>query len=161
MKKLLFFAVIIAISSSCGKYGGTSFKWLKGRWEQHSPTDTVTESWEKLDNGVYEGMGSMTQNGRIVFSEKMQIAKREGTLYYIATVPDQNGGKEVLFKYQGDLEDTYVFENKEHDWPQRIMYHYIPSYKAQDSIIATVEGMQNGKMRKEVFRYGKVEGQGD
>jgi hypothetical protein len=147
--------------SSCSKYGGTSFKWLQGRWEQRSPTDTVTESWSKLENGVYEGMASMTQGGKIVFSENMRIEKKEGTLYYIVTVPDQNSGKPVLFKYQGGLNDTYVFENNGHDWPQRIIYHYIPSYKAQDSIIATVEGTDSGKVRKEVFRYGKVEDQGD
>jgi hypothetical protein len=68
-------------------------------------------------------MGSMTQGGKIVFAEKLKIEKREGTLYYIATVQDQNEGKEVLFKYQGDLNDTYVFENKEHDWPQKMRLH--------------------------------------
>jgi hypothetical protein len=156
MKKLLFLAALLVVFSSCTKYGDTSFRWLEGRWEQQSASDTITEVWEKMKKGQYQGMGSETRGGKIVFSEKLALERKEGTLYYVATVEGQNNGQPVYFKYSGGMNDVHIFENRQHDFPQRIIYHFKP-HKAQDSLYAVVEGMVNGKMIKEEYKYGRVE----
>jgi len=43
------------------------------------------------------------------------------------------------------------FENKKHDFPQRIIYSNIKS----DSLYARIEGMDKGKYRAVEFRMGK------
>ena len=45
-----------------------------------------------------------------------------------------------------------VFENPEHDFPQRIIYRR----SAADSLHARIEGPRNGQVRGVDFRYGRV-----
>ena len=156
MKNLFVFAILVCIFSSCSKYGDTSFKWLEGRWEQQTAEDTLTESWARLDDGNFDGSVMRTDSGKSKMREQLRLERREGTLYYVATVPGQNNGQPVYFKYRGGMSNTHVFENTKHDFPQRIIYEYKPR-KQHDSIIATVEGTIDGKTVKEQFRYGRME----
>lgn len=147
---------MLAVLSSCTKYGDTSFKWLEGRWEQQSAEDTVTEIWAKQGDGQFQGTGMYTRGGQTEMTEQLALERKDGTLYYVASVPNQNNGQPVYFKYQGVMNNTHIFENKEHDFPQRIIYRY-RGRKGQDSLFATVEGIKEGKKVKFEFKYGRVE----
>ena len=45
--------------------------------------------------------------------------------------------------------EIYIFENKEHDFPQRIVYEN----QGKKEMLASIEGELNGKSRKSEFRY--------
>lgn len=66
---------------------------------------------------------------------------------------DQNRGKEVCFKLVSREHNTYVFENKIHDFPQRIIYQN----QGKEDLLAWIEGEFNGKMRKSAFKYKRNE----
>ena len=82
-----------------------------------------------------------------VFSESISLELRENELFYIPTVGDQNNAQPINFKFISIENNEIIFENKEHDFPQRIIYKNPES----DSLYARVEGNDNGKFRKEEF----------
>jgi hypothetical protein len=126
--------------------------WILGEWQLESPEGMFVEKWQKETDTSYLGEGSLTgKNGEVLFSEKLRLEQRAGTLYYIPTIASQNDGKPVLFKEKSFAAGEIVFENPEHDFPQRIIYQ-----KASDSTLyARVEGKQNGKDAKQEYSFKK------
>jgi hypothetical protein len=126
--------------------------WILGSWYMDTPDGVISEEWSKADDSTYTGFGMMqSPKGDTLFSEHLKVSDRNGVLWYIPRVSNQNDGKEVLFKETAASADSIVFENPEHDFPQRIVYH-----KTSDSTIhAYIEGVQEGKNRKEEFNYIK------
>lgn len=59
--------------------------------------------------------------------EHLELTVEDKEVWYIPTVPDQNNAEPVPFKlvYHGDKD--LIFENRQHDFPQRILYHYLPT----------------------------------
>jgi hypothetical protein len=48
------------------------------------------------------------------------------TVFYTPTVPDQNDAKPVPFRMVSYEGHVVVFENPDHDFPQRIVYRFVP-----------------------------------
>lgn len=91
----------------------------------------------------------LSSKGDTLFSEKLRLVSKNDTLWYMPTVSNQNDGKEVSFKEKEITATKLVFENMEHDFPQRIVYELT----SDSTILAYIEGLQNGKMRREEFSY--------
>lgn len=128
-------------------------RWILGAWQMNSSYGTTTEDWHEISATEWNGAGFfIDKQGDTLFSEGLRLIALNDTLWYLPTVPGQNDGKEVQFK-EAKLSDTeVVFENPAHDFPQRIVYH-----KTSDtSILAYVEGKDNGKDRKEEFHFVKT-----
>lgn len=89
--------------------------WLSGGWEGGG----FEEHWMKPAGGTMIGMGRMVQEGATVFIEFLKIEESEGSIYYRATV---EGQPEASFKLAKLGKNEVVFENPEHDFPQRIIY---------------------------------------
>lgn len=123
--------------------------WLVGQWQGQVNEATYYENWKQSRQDALEGSASMVdRSGKTVFSEKLRIEKIGMHIVYIASVNNQSP---VLFTLVGVTGETnrprWVFENQEHDFPQRIIY----IREAVDSLTAAVEGLQNGKEEKEEF----------
>ena len=67
-------------------------------------------------------------------------------------VPDQNNAQPVTFRLIPSEKGVFTFENKAHDFPQRITY----SNPVKDSIHAWIEGMVDGKPKRVDFLYKRV-----
>ncbi len=124
--------------------------WVLGTWQLNTPEVNITEIWNKADDNSYAGHTYVVSTkGDTVYTESLQLVAENDTLYYVPSVSNQNGGKPVRFKEKSITGNEVVFENLAHDFPQRIVYQ-----KTSDtSVYAYVEGMQNGKARKEEFPY--------
>lgn len=124
--------------------------WLLGAWQQPGAEGMLSEIWQRESDTIYVGTGLLVNaNGDTLFSEKLRLADRHDTLWYLPTVSNQNRGKEVPFKEIALNDTEMIFENPLHDFPQRIVYRRINT----DSIQASIEGVQDGKPRKEVFSF--------
>ena len=55
-------------------------------------------------------------------------------------------------QYPGASMDSVVFENKEHDFPQRVGYRRLGA----DSVLAWIDGTSNGKAQRFEFPYRRV-----
>jgi len=158
MKKLLllFTAFILLSAISCREEKKKAADplekaaWLIGTWENDSRAGKLSETWSRSANG-FKGMGAFTAGSDTIFSEKLGLIEEDGDLYYVATVKDQNNGEAVTFPLLNATADQLVFENKEHDFPQKIVYtHY------GDSLIAIISGMKDGQLKTENFRMRKA-----
>ena len=106
----------------------------------------LSETWAKQNDSTFTGESYYENQGDTVFSEKIRIEEHLDGLFYIPTVSNQNDGKPVSFKLIKSGKSKAVFENKQHEFPQKITYSI-----AGDSITAEISGMRNGAPKSEIF----------
>ncbi|HLP12415.1 MAG TPA: DUF6265 family protein [Flavobacteriales bacterium] len=129
-----------------------AFPWVLGSWANISPEMSMYESWEMKSDTVWIGKSFGIQKSDTILKESIRIEHRGKNAFYIPTVNDQNDGKPVEFKLTRLSDIEIVFENPKHDFPTKITYRYIN----QDSLIAEISGIRNGKEAKEVFPYKRI-----
>lgn len=125
--------------------------WLIGEWGNTSKEGVLTETWTKENDSTFQGKTYFITGKDTAFTESIQLMQQKDQLLYIPTVSDQNKGKHVSFTLTTSTENQLVFENKEHDFPQKITYNKI----SNDSIIAEISGMKDGKESKESYPMKK------
>jgi hypothetical protein len=119
------------------------FQWLIGNWKGTQGDATFYESWSQLDNNTVVGKGCNIVKNDTLFRESLQIQKVGNFWVYIATIED---GYPVIFTLTNHFDDTWIFTNYEHDFPQRIVY----TKKDDGKLHAKVEGeMEGGQMKEE------------
>lgn len=124
--------------------------WIEGDWVYNSETGTITESWVKDSDSSYSGEGKfMDKAGKVKSSEKIKLNQRDGYLWYVPVISNQNGGNPVYFKEVSNTPNELVFENLEHDYPQRITYRKV----SDTEMIAIVEGKVDNQEYKQEYRY--------
>lgn len=127
-------------------------EWVIGKWEQVTKDGVLYEFWSKVNDSMYSGKSFMISNLDTIFSEKISLVLRNSDLYYIPTVSHQNNSEPVTFKLVSNKSNEMVFENKQHDFPQRIIY----SHQTSDSFYARIEGDVNGVFKKEHFCLNRI-----
>ncbi|MDN5286093.1 MAG: hypothetical protein JWR38_2367 [Mucilaginibacter sp.] len=125
--------------------------WLIGTWKHQSPKGSSTETWHKLNDSTYIAKSYVLRGTDTVSTESVRLEQRDGNLYYIPTVKNQNEGKPVSFKLTTSSAGQLVFENATHDFPQKITYTPIK----QDSLLAEISGSYKGKQRAIQFPMKK------
>jgi len=126
--------------------------WLVGTWKSVKGEEISYEIWKKENDTLYTGNGFVIVKEDTVFSEKLQFLQRGSDLFYIPSVKDQNNGEPVEFKFMGFNEGEFNFVNKDHDFPQHIIY----KNPQPDFLCARIEGTKNGKFMKVDFNFLKV-----
>jgi len=121
--------------------------WLIGDWANLSEEGNFYESWTRTNDSVFTAYSYMTISGDTVFSESISLMSKGEGVFYIVSVPDQNEGQPVSFKLVSEANGEFVFENKTHDFPQRIIY----KNPVPDSLHARIEGQINGKFSMQEF----------
>jgi hypothetical protein len=128
------------------------FDWLVGQWEGIQGQGIYHEEWERISPDELSGSAYMIKKGEIVGVEKLQIQSHSSGVYYIAEVSHNPGP--VSFKLTSQDENIFVFENPEHDFPQKITYERI----GEDKLMATVEADKGGKVRKINYELSRIIG---
>jgi len=127
--------------------------WILGRWQMQIPEGIIVEEWSKPSDTQWRGVSYMVSHtGDTPFVENIRLDYSGDTLYYMPTVGNQNSGKEISFTEKSFSDSLVVFENMYHDFPQRIIYKKL----SDTSIVAAIEGRQNGKDKREEFAYLKA-----
>ncbi|MFC0515249.1 DUF6265 family protein [Mucilaginibacter angelicae] len=130
----------------------TQAKWLIGSWRNQSTETLDTETWKKLNDSTFVGKSYSFNGSETVSSEHLRIEQHEGKLYYIPTVKNQNGGRAITFTLTSSDNKHLVFENPEHDFPQKITYTQIN----KDSLVAEISGLWKGKQKAIQFPMKRV-----
>ena len=105
------------------------------------------EIWTAHNDASIAGKGLMINDADTTMLEQIELAYRNNEFYYIATIPDQNNGNPIEFKLVKTEGKIFTFENPGHDFPQRIIYRFIPKEEqedneiALDSLLVRVEGL--------------------
>jgi hypothetical protein len=113
--------------------------WLSGCWSQDGAEPGSVELWSAPAGGTLLGVARTIKDGKTVAFEFTQIrALEDGRLAYIAKPSNQ---PEATFPLARIGEKEIVFENKSHDFPQRIIYRLV----APGVLHARIEGSRSGK----------------
>lgn len=118
-------ALIVLLNFGCtntDKKQLRDFAAFKGTWQLEN--SNTFETWETCDNFI-AGKVIKIENGDTLFVENLRILSDKNAIYYEATVPLQNKGKAVRFKLTEQNNNKFVFENPEHDFPQKISYTFL------------------------------------
>jgi hypothetical protein len=160
MKKIQTICCLLVIIYSCNNKPETEqgtasvdrkkieqLQWILGSWKNISDNSRLYERWAKDNDTSYSGESFMIVDKDTVFYEKISLQLKGDDLFYFPTVKNQNNGQQVSFKLISDNKGEFIFENKEHDFPQRVIY----KNPQADSLYACIEGDEKGKFRKEEF----------
>ncbi|TXB64259.1 hypothetical protein FRY74_10730 [Vicingus serpentipes] len=133
----LFIVVLIFLTSCTPKETITlnQLNWLLGSREMVSGNQLILETWEQENDTLFIGKSYNITQYDTVLTETIQVIQKENIIYYIPLVFDQNGGEPVLFELKSEHPEQLIFENKEHDFPNRICY-----YKDGGNINVWIEG---------------------
>tara|TARA_R110001592_G_scaffold111529_4_gene308998 strand:- start:147 stop:623 length:477 start_codon:yes stop_codon:yes gene_type:complete len=136
----LFVVVLIFITSCTPKetINLNQLNWLLGSREMVAGNNLIIETWEQENDTLFIGKSYNVTQYDTTLTETIQIIQKENIIYYIPLVFDQNVGEPVLFELISEHSEQLIFENKEHDFPNRICY-----YKDGENINAWIEGGDN------------------
>lgn len=151
MKNILL--LVLLITFSCQKSTkNNSFKWLHGTWINHTEGMECKETWQLVNDTLLTGESFIVMQKDTVFYENMKIQHKANEVFLKVWVKDENENQSVAFKLIDTTQKTFVFENKQHDFPQQIIYKKVNN----DSIEAKIWGIKNGKTQEEFFRFKRL-----
>jgi len=127
-------------------------KWFIGTWQNPTSDGLFTEQWNQKNDSVYSAISTVIVNKDTVFYESISLEQKKDSLYYIVSVKDQNKELPVSFKLISVTDNQLVFENAKHDFPSKITYSKIK----EDSIVAFISGLIDGKEKIEQFPMKKI-----
>ena len=117
----------------------TQLHWLKGKWSRIAAGVEHYELWNIVKDSLLEGEGYYMKTNNKKVTEKLAIKWIDKKLVYIADVPGNTGP--VNFE-NIILNDTMaVFENRGHDYPNKITY--IKTSKRDFKVILSDNSGQN------------------
>lgn len=126
-------------------------QWLLGTWVNEFTPEFSQESWTKKNDSIYMGFSFTTVSNDTVFAERISLQQKED--YLFLTVSDAlKSGAPIIFTLASSDNKQFVFENKKHDFPQRIVY----SQPVKDSLHAWIEGPVDGENKKLHYYFSKV-----
>lgn len=125
--------------------------WLLGSWSNQLKNGELLEIWSRENDSCFSAVVYHIKEKDTAEVERITIIETNSDLFYIPEVKAQNEGKKIRFKRINDAERMLQFENKEHDFPQRISY----SQLSKDSIIAEISGLRNGNFESRSFPMRK------
>jgi hypothetical protein len=125
-----------------------ALRWLTGCWERRLIGTTQQENWGDGSGDTMLGFGKIVRNGAVFDLEFVRIYTKGDQLVYEAHPMNQTPAEFTALPPFGY---TITFSNPQHDYPQRIIYRRI----TQDSIVARIEGRQNGRTRGTDFPYAR------
>ena len=125
--------------------GLEQLSWLTGCWADNAGEPGTGEQWSTLAGGTLMGMGRTVKGGKLATYEFMRIADSgDGKAVFHA----QPAGKPPASFTAITLNATeVVFENLQHDFPQRVIYRY----EAPATLRASIEGQRNGALKRIEF----------
>jgi len=120
-------------------------KWLEGTWTRTNtkPGRGGNERWLNSSASEWQGYGVNLKGADTVLLEKLKIIAKDGSIYYVADVPENK--QPVLFRFTALTDNSFVCENPQHDFPKKIMYE-----KTGDTLKAIISG--NGKSIEYLFK---------
>ena len=138
---VLFLAFLAGANTAFATRTSTSLDrltWIAGCWEGEARGAKFQEQWMRPEGDMMMGMSRTLKGGRTVAFEFLQLRQDGGEIFYVAR---PQGKEPTPFKLVREAEHEAVFENLEHDFPQRIIYRL----GADGSLFARIEGMRDGK----------------
>jgi len=120
--------------------------WIAGAWGSAEGDRETTEVWLPPAGGIMLGMNRSVSGPGRAFFEFFRIAlDDEGAITYFAS---PLGREPVSFRLTECAEGRAVFENADHDYPQRVIYE-----RRGEQMVAAIEGIDGGERKRSEWRW--------
>ena len=143
-------SMLLVLLAAGAAFDIQQLSWMAGCWEGPARNGRTEEHWMKPSGDAMFGVSRTVADGKTVFSEFMQIRRQDGEIVYTAQLGLAQ--KATSFKLIRGSATEAVFENPDHDFPQRILYRREPD----GSLFARIEGREKGKDRAMDFPMKRV-----
>ena len=124
------------------------FGFMTGSWTLTRGDAVVEEHWTAPRGGTLFGVGRTLRGERTPAFEFLRIEARADGIYYVAS---PSGRPATPFKLRQFSKDHVVFENRAHDFPQRITY-----WREGERLCAEVSGTAKGKPSSERWCWDRA-----
>jgi hypothetical protein len=142
---------LLVVGTAIGEESGIEkLGWISGCWVSDNGKQRIEEQWMRPAGGSMIGMGRTVVDDKTHSTEFMQIREREGRIAYIVAL--EMGAKPVVFRLVKSSDGEAVFENPQHDFPQRIIYRR----ESPDALFARIEGDEKGVTKGIDFHYKRA-----
>jgi hypothetical protein len=122
--------------------------WMAGSWSGEVDGVKMEEHWTTADGGLMVSMHrDVMANGKAWF-EFARIEKKNGVLTFMAM---PGGQSPTPFPLKTIAERRVVFENPEHDYPQRITY-----WRDGEQLCASVDGIVKSANKIEQWCWSRM-----
>lgn len=142
MKYLLFFCLSLF---SFVVVGQQLPSFLRGTWRIENSNQY--EHWDELSEYSLKGFSYRLDEGKIEISEYLSISQTKRKIVYKATVIGHNDGMEISFNLTKS-DSIWEFENKLHDFPQKITYHKLND----NELRVELKGIKNQQINYTLYR---------
>jgi hypothetical protein len=147
---VLTLALMIGFSPMVESASVEDLAWLAGCWASVGAEAGSGEQWMEPAGGTLLGVNRTVKGSKTVAHEFMQIRETEsGEIEFIS---NPSGQSEAAFSLVGLSESEVVFENPDHDFPQRIIYRL-----KGDNLEGRIEGKVKGELRVVDFPLRRVD----
>lgn len=138
----------IATMQGPAKQDVSILSWMSGTWVGVIGQTEMEEQWTTPKGGSLLGVHRDVRAGRTISFEFMRIQQdADGITFW-----GSPGGKPAVpFRAIEVTSQRVTFENKEHDFPQRVIYWLT----ADGMLHAKIEGTMNGKLESEEWAWKK------
>jgi hypothetical protein len=126
----------------------SALAWMAGSWAGEKDGVHSEEHWTTPEGGALVGMHKDVKGGRMSSFEFSRIVEEGGRLCYLAS---PGGAAPTSFCAVEMEANRVVFENRNHDFPQRILY-----WREGDRIHARIEGPMNGEPVSEEWVWSRA-----
>lgn len=124
--------------------------WLTGCWAADGAEPGNVEQWMAPAGGAMLGASRVVRGGRMVAYEYTRIITIGDGLVFIAS---PSGQETAEFQLKHLAEAEVVFENPDHDFPQRIIYKLID----KERLLGRIEGQSDGKEKHVEFPMTRID----
>jgi len=139
---LLLFILLISIrvsANSCSSL--TNLTWVVGKWQTDEKAPFTSEIWRKISDKTFEGQGQTNTN-----DESLRLVKMSNEVFYLAKV--SHNTVPIAFKLTYCKNKQFIFENNQHDFPNKIEYRQIDS----NTLHVTVSGKSEKSFTIQYYR---------
>lgn len=130
--------------------------WMGGYWLACADGRETSETWSDPRGGMLLGMALTYENGALegakVSFEQSRIASGSAGSAGVAYFAGVEGAPPVVFPAVQAAGTRVVFENAEHDFPQRVIYE-----RDGDVLNARIEGHMGDRNQHMSWSYRKAE----
>lgn len=146
---IAFVALVLGHADAAAPSSLDPLNWLEGDWVRQTRSGEATESWRRVSDDTLEGIASIAFGGSTTVTEYLRLERFGEDVFFVAK-PGQNP-MPTPFKLTECSEERAVFENPDHDFPQRIIY----MRDGDDGLHVRIEGAMDGEARAVDFRFAR------
>ena len=143
--KILLVAILVSIANLYAQ-DDSIIMLFPGLWKMEIENAEIYEEWQLVNKNELIGTSYSLENGIKIINENLWIKKFADQWAYIAKPSNQNI---TLFALIEQSPKKLLFENEEHDFPQRIIYEFHKDGK----LTAAIEGNVNGGLKRKEFSF--------